>query len=110
MCAFGLQGSALLKGGKDLESSGSSDASDSTTALVQSRLVSPLRYAACNAITLLGNLVLIPFSQMLLSVPLFAVVMVAVYEGSGLLVLPAIFVGFALNFMLNVGWLAAVRR
>jgi hypothetical protein len=77
---------------------------------VQSRLVSPLRYAICNTVTLLGNLTLIPLSYTLLTMPLFAMVMVAVYEGSGVLVAPAILMGFALNYMINTCWQALARR
>lgn len=108
VCAC-LQGCALLKGGKDLESGGKTDTT-TNSALVQSRLVSPLRYALCNTVLLLGNMMLIPFSWAMLSMPMFALVMVAVYEGSGMLVVPAVFMGFTLNFMVNVVWLAALRR
>lgn len=106
----------MLRGGcKDVESGGSNSAYDTqagatNSAVVESRLVSPARYALCNTITLLGNLLLIPFSYTLLSLPMVAVVMVAVYEGSGMLILPGILLGFGLNFMLNTIWLAVLRR
>lgn len=111
------QGTALLKGGKatDLETgSGSKDkdtsCASSTDALVASRLVSPLRYFVCNTITLLGNIILIPLSYSLISMPMLSVVLVALYEGSGMLVAPAVVVGFAVNFMVNIAWLALLRR
>lgn len=108
------QGTALLKGGKDIESCGTTTTTSTTNtnngALLESRLVSPLRYATCNAITLLGNFLIIPFSYMLISLPLFTLVMVAVYEGSGVLVGPAVLMGFALNFTLNLCWQALLRR
>ncbi len=106
-----VQGTAILKGGKDLESA-DTDSTDANAALVQSRLVSPLRYAVCNIITIpiLGNLILIPLSYMLISLPLFTMVMVAVYEGSGVLVAPAVLMGFTLNFTLNTIWQACAKR
>jgi hypothetical protein len=104
-----------LKGGKDIESSGdASSPSDNSKmdngALLDARIVSTTRYTLCNAGLLLGNLVLIPLSFSMLSMPLFALVLVAVYEGSGMMVAPAVFMGFALNCMLNMAWLGVLRR
>lgn len=108
------QGTALLKGGKDIESSGdasnTSDNKRDNSALLDARIVSTTRYALCNAGLLLGNLVLIPLSFSMLSMPLFALVLVAVYEGSGMMVVPAVFMGFALNCMVNMAWLGVLRR
>jgi hypothetical protein len=108
------QGTALLKGGKDIESSGDAsnplDTANGNRALLDTRIVSTTRYTLCNIALLLGNLVIIPLSLSLLSMPLFALVLVAVYEGSGMMVAPAVLMGFALNCMVNMAWLGVLRR
>lgn len=109
-----LQGNMLLHAGaaaKDVESvANSTSAGSSTNELVHARLIPTWRYVVCNIAVLAGSAVLVPITYMLLSMPMLSVLMVALWEGSGLLVAPAVLLGFLLNTTAILAWMATLRR